>query len=120
MALPITSRFPFNLNHHYVKQRANSIAAEDPAHPGRRLPGGFEPAAKMCNAGHDPAIPFDSYHFESSSLELIYRLLSPYKHPLLGSLALYFEPAVGDQEHGIGMENSAPEKLVRRSSRLGT
>ena len=48
------------------------------------------------HAGHDPATPFDSYHFESVSFESIYRLLSPYKAPI--GLALYFEPSVGDQE----------------------
>ena len=93
----VTDNFQVSLylNHHYVKA-SNSIAAENPAHPGRRLPGAFETGGEDVHAGHDPAIPFDSYHFESVSLELIYRLLSPYKHPF--GLALYFEPAVGDQE----------------------
>ena len=83
------------LNHHYVNAN-NSIAAEDPARPGRRLPGAFETGGEDVHAGHDPSIPFASYHFESVSLELIYRVLSPYKSPI--GLALYFEPAVGDQE----------------------
>jgi hypothetical protein len=48
------------------------------------------------HAGHDPATPFGSYHFESVSFGSIYRLLSPYKAPL--GLALYFEPSLGDQE----------------------
>ncbi len=83
------------LNHHYVDAN-NDFPAENPSHPGNRLPGVFETDGEDVHAGHDPAIPFDSYHFESVSLELIYRLLSPYKDPF--GLALYFEPSVGDQE----------------------
>jgi len=33
------------LNHHYVNAR-DSVPTEDPARPGRRLPGAYEPAAK--------------------------------------------------------------------------
>jgi hypothetical protein len=83
------------LNHHYVKAN-NNVPAENPARPGRRLPGAYETGGEDVHSGHDPATPFDSYHFESVSLELIYRVLSPYKHPI--GLALYFEPSVGDEE----------------------
>jgi len=64
--------------------------------PSKQTPGAYETGGEDVHDGHDPAIPFDSYHFESASLELIYRVLSPYKHPI--GLALYFESAVGDQE----------------------
>src|SRR5262249_61027165 len=60
------------------------------------LPGVFESGGEDVHAGHNPATQFDSYHFESVSLEGIYRLLSPYKDPI--GLALYFEPSMGDQE----------------------
>src|SRR5262249_59631300 len=60
------------------------------------LPGVYETGGEDVHAGHNPATPFDSYHFESVSFESIYRLLSPYKAPI--GLALYFEPSVGDQE----------------------
>jgi hypothetical protein len=83
------------LNHHYVYAK-DDVPAEDPAHPGNRLPGAYETGGEDVYAGHNPAKPFDSYHFESVSLEAIYRLLSPYKSPL--GLALYFEPIIGDQE----------------------
>ena len=83
------------LNHHYVHAN-DDVPAEDPAHPGNRLPGAYETSGEDVHAGHNPATPFDSYHFESISLEGIYRLLSPYKDPI--GLALYFEPSVGDQE----------------------
>lgn len=83
------------LNHHYVNA-SNDFPAEDPARPGRRLPGAYGTGGEDVHAGHDPAIPFDSYHFESISFEGIYRILSPYKSPI--GLAVYFEPAVGDQE----------------------
>jgi hypothetical protein len=83
------------LNHHYVHAN-DDVPAEDPARPGNRLPGAYETGGEDVHAGHNPATPFDSYHFESVSLEGIYRLLSPYKDPI--GLALYFEPSVGDQE----------------------
>ena len=56
----------------------------------------YETGGEDVQAGHDPATPFDGYHFESVSFESIYRLISPYKAPI--GLALYFEPSVGDQE----------------------
>jgi hypothetical protein len=83
------------LNHHYVYAN-DDVPAEDPARPGKRLRGVYETGGEDVHAGHNPARPFDSYHFESVSLESIYRLLSPYKAPI--GLALYFEPSVGDQE----------------------
>jgi hypothetical protein len=83
------------LNHHYVYAN-NDVPAEDPMHPGKRWPSVYETGGEDVHAGHDPATPFDSYHFESVSFESIYRLLSPYKTPI--GLALYFEPTVGDQE----------------------
>src|SRR5256714_11290571 len=83
------------LNHHYVNAN-DDIPVADPAHPKKLLPAIYETGGEDVHAGHDPARPFDSYHFESVSLEGIYRLLSPYKDPI--GLALYFEPSVGDQE----------------------
>jgi hypothetical protein len=83
------------LNHHYV-DASDDVPAPDPAHPRRRLPGVYETGGEDVHAGHDPSTPFDSYHFESISFEAIYRLLSPYKDPI--GLALYFEPAIGDQK----------------------
>lgn len=82
------------LNHQYV-YADNDVPAEDPAHPGNRLPRRHETGGEDVEVGHDPAAPFRNYHFESVSLELIYRLLSPYKNPI--GLALYFEPSVGDE-----------------------
>jgi hypothetical protein len=66
------------LNHHYVYAN-DDVPVADPAHPKRVLPGVFETGGEDVHAGHNPATPFDSYHFESVSLEGIYRLLSPYK-----------------------------------------
>ena len=93
----VTDNFQISLylNHHDVNAN-NSIPAEDSAHPGNRLPGAYETGGEDVHADHDPATPFNSYHFESISLEAIYRVLSPYKSPI--GLALYFEPAVGDEE----------------------
>ena len=83
------------LNHHYVDAN-DDVPVADPAHPKKRLPGVYETGGEDVHAGYNPAKPFDSYHFESVSLEGIYRLLSPYKDPI--GLALYFEPSAGDQE----------------------
>ena len=76
------------LNHHYVHAN-DDVPAEDPARPGNRLPGAYE------TGGEDVATPdtirrrrSDSYHFESVSLEGIYRLLSPYKDPILSAFAV--------------------------------
>src|SRR5206468_10995049 len=69
------------LNHHYVYANSD-VPAEDPAHPGKRLAGVYETGGENVHAGHNPVTPFDGYHFESVSLEAIYRLLSPDKHPL--------------------------------------
>ena len=66
------------LNHHYVYTN-DDIPVANPVHPKRRLPGVYETGGEDVHAGHDPATPFDSYHFESVSFESIYRLLSPYK-----------------------------------------
>jgi hypothetical protein len=86
------------LNHHYVYAN-DDVPAEDPARPGKRLPGVYETGGEDVHAGHDPSKPFDSYHFGSVSFEGIYRLLSPYKDPL--GLALYSETSVGDQENEL-------------------
>jgi hypothetical protein len=75
------------LNHHYVHAN-DDVPAEDPARPGNRLPGAYETGGEDVHAGHNPATPFDSYHFESVSLEGIYRLLSPYKDPILSAFAV--------------------------------
>lgn len=83
------------LNHHYVYAN-NDIPVADPARPKKLLSAIYETGGEDVHAGHDPATPFNSYHFESVSLEAIYRFLSPYKDPI--GLALYFEPSVGDQE----------------------
>ena len=104
------------LNHHYV-QANDDVPAEDPARPGNRLPGAYETGGEDVHVGHNPATAFDSYHFDSVSLEGIYRLLSPYKDPL--GLALYFEPSVGDQETGLEWENPIAKKLARRPACLG-
>jgi len=68
------------LNHHYVNAN-DDFPAEDPNRAGHRLPGVYETGGEDVHAGHNPATPFDSYHFESVSFEAIYRLLSPYKDP---------------------------------------
>src|SRR6266540_3448679 len=81
------------LNHRYVYAN-NDVPAEDPAHPGKRLPSGYETGGEDVRAGHNPATPFDSYRFEA-----IYRLLNPNRHPV--GLALYFEPTIGDQEREL-------------------
>src|SRR5579885_2929734 len=83
------------LNHHYVYANKD-FPAEDPANPGHRLPGEYVTGGEDVHAGHNPDTPFNSYHFESVSAEAIYRIWSPYEDPL--GLAVYFEPAIGDQE----------------------
>ena len=51
------------LNHHYVDAN-DDFPVADPAHPKKRLPGVYETGGEdVCHAGHDPATPFDSYHF---------------------------------------------------------
>ena len=96
----VTDNFQVSLylNHHYV-DADKSVPKEDPARPGHRLPGAYETGGEDVHADQDPMRPFDSYHFESVSLEMIYRLLSPYKSPV--GLALYFEPSVGSEETGL-------------------
>jgi hypothetical protein len=86
------------LNHHYVYAN-NDVPAEDPAHPGKRLPGVYETGGEDVRPGHNPATRFDSYRFDSVSLEAIYRLLNSNKHPV--GLALYFEPTIGDQQREL-------------------
>jgi hypothetical protein len=86
------------LNHQYVYAK-NDVPSEDPAHPGNRWPGRYETGGEDVDAGHNPAASFSRYHFESVSLEAIYRLLSPDKH--LVGLALYFEPTIGDDEREL-------------------
>jgi hypothetical protein len=41
------------LNHHYVNAD-DDVPAEDPKHPGRRLPGVYETGGEDVHAGHDP------------------------------------------------------------------
>jgi len=41
------------LNHHYVNAD-DDVPAEDPKHPGRRLPGVHETGGEDVHAGHDP------------------------------------------------------------------
>ena len=101
------------LNHHYVYAN-DDVPVANPAHPKRRLPGVFETGGEDVHAGHDPATPFDSYHFESVSFESIYRLLSPYKAPI--GLALYFEPSVGDQETELNGRSSCKKTGLRTDS----
>ena len=42
------------LNHHYVYAN-NDVPAENPRHPGNRLPGVFETGGEDVHAGHDPS-----------------------------------------------------------------
>ena len=87
------------LNHHYSRVN-NDFPSEDPNKPGHRLAGAYETGGEDVHPGHDPSQPFETYHFESVSGELIYRVLSPYKAPI--GLALYMEPAIG--EHSTELE----------------
>src|SRR4029450_1957863 len=64
------------LNHHYVNAN-DDIPVADPAHPKKLLPGRYETGGEDVHADHNPAKTRDRYHFESVSLEGIYRLLSP-------------------------------------------
>jgi hypothetical protein len=64
------------LNHHYVNAD-DDVPAEDPKHPGRRLPGVYETGGEDVHAGHDPSTPFDSYHFESVPLGVKRQLRTP-------------------------------------------
>jgi hypothetical protein len=48
------------LNHHYVCTN-DDIPVANPVHPKRRLPGVYETGGEDVHAGHDPAMPFDSY-----------------------------------------------------------
>ena len=93
----VTDRFQAALyfNHHYAKA-SNSVPSEDPNNPGRRLAETYETGGEDVHPGHDPAVPFSSYHFDSVSGEFIYRLLSPYKDPI--GVALYMEPSVGSRD----------------------
>ena len=83
------------LNHHSAKAN-ESFPAENPGNPGHRLSGSYVTGGEDVHPGHDPAQPFEKYHFESVSTEFIYRLLSPYKDPI--GLALYMEPTIGNDE----------------------
>ncbi len=64
------------LNHHYVYVHSD-VPAEDPAFPRKRLLDLYETGGEGVHPGHNPATPFDRYHFESVSFEAIFRLLSP-------------------------------------------
>ncbi len=86
------------LNHHDVSAK-DSLPAEDSQNPGHRLRGSYVTGGEDVHADHDSSLPFDSYHFESVSTELIYRVLSPYKDPI--GLAFYMEPEIGDEEAEI-------------------
>ena len=96
----VTDDFQVSLyvNHHYAKAK-NSFPEEDPNNPGHRLSGSYVTGGEDVHPGHDPALPFYSYHFASVSTELIYRLLSPYKDPI--GLALYMEPEIGSKESEV-------------------
>lgn len=83
------------LNHHYAKA-SNSFPAKDPANPGHRVADRHVTGGEDVRPGHNPALPFSSYHFESVSGEFIYRLLSPYKDPI--GVALYMEPTIGSDK----------------------
>lgn len=99
----VTDNFQLSLylNHHYVNAK-NDFPAENPLRPGRRLPGAYVTGGEDVHAGHDPLTPYESYHFESVSVEGIYRLLSPYKNFI--GLALYVEPEWGPEERGVEMK----------------
>ena len=82
-------------NHHYAKAN-DDFPVEDPNNPGHRLKGAYQTGGEDVHPGHEPSLPFETYHFESVSMEFIYRLLSPYKDPI--GLALYVEPEIGPRD----------------------
>jgi hypothetical protein len=80
------------LSHHYVDAN-DDFPLANPAHPKKPLPDVYETGGEDIHAGHNPATPFDSNHFESVSFEAIYRVLSPYKNAI--GLAFYLNLPLG-------------------------
>ena len=67
------------------------------------------------SADHDPSKPYHKTRFDSASVELIYRVLSPYTDPI--GLALYVEPTYGPRERSmefrvIAQKNFLDDRLV--------
>jgi hypothetical protein len=62
---------------------------------GESVDGSTTPPETFAGPLFDPSKPFRDSKFVGVSLEGIYRVLSPYKHPV--GLALYFEPTFGHQ-----------------------
>jgi len=58
--------------------------------------GGFE---NFVPENHDPNSPYSATRLESLSLELIYRLASPYKYPV--GIGLYLEPSWGPENRTL-------------------
>src|SRR5205085_5524275 len=52
------------LNPRYIYAN-DDVPVANPAHPKSLLPGAFETGGEDVHAAHDPAAPFESYHFES-------------------------------------------------------
>jgi hypothetical protein len=66
-------------------------------------------------ANHDPASPYNAIRYDGMSVELIWRVLSPYKDPL--GLAFYIEPELGPRERAlearaIAQKNFLDDRLV--------
>ncbi|MFN7975670.1 MAG: DUF6662 family protein [Acidobacteriota bacterium] len=83
----ITDNFQaaFYVNNRSVRASGNSVTGET---EGLDIPG-----------DHDPATSFSGFDFEGVSLELMYRVLSPYKDKV--GLVLYAEPEVGPDERAL-------------------
>jgi len=51
---------------------------------------------------HDPNKPYEAFRFDGTSIELLYRVMSPYTDPL--GLAFYVEPEFGTREAGLELK----------------
>ena len=83
----VTDRFQvaFYLNYMYLNASGNSV---------RGLTEGME-----IPYDHNPSEPYSAFSFDGASVELLYRVLSPYTDPI--GFALYAEPEVGLSEQGL-------------------
>ena len=76
------------LNYYHIQANGHSVDG--------LTEGGFE---NFVPENHDPNSPYRATKVESLSLEVIYRIWSPYKDPL--GLALYLEPSLGQENRTL-------------------
>ena len=59
---------------------------------------------------HDPTHAYSNIHSDGFSAEFLYRVLSPYTHPV--GLAVYIEPEWGPKEYGVELRGIAQKNFM--------